>query len=46
MENRVIMKCPICKLVLSNPNELREHRLKSHRIVFNEIKVSLGQNSE
>jgi hypothetical protein len=33
-------ECPICQQQLENPNELREHRLKQHKSVFDEIKAN------
>ncbi len=32
-------ECPLCKDKLSNPSELREHRLRVHRDIFSEIKT-------
>jgi hypothetical protein len=36
---KLAYECPLCKERLSNPSELREHRLKQHRDIFSEIKT-------
>jgi phage FluMu protein Com len=42
MENEyLIMKCPLCKTILSNPNKLREHRLKEHKSIYAEVKAEI-----
>jgi hypothetical protein len=28
----LIFECPVCKLTMPNPNELREHRLNNHKL--------------
>ncbi|XES77265.1 MAG: C2H2-type zinc finger protein [Candidatus Bathyarchaeia archaeon] len=35
----VLYECPICKAEFSNPNELREHRLKEHKNIVREIRL-------
>jgi hypothetical protein len=35
----MIFKCLLCPKEMSDPNELREHRLKSHKNIFDEIKA-------
>ena len=35
----MIFKCPLCPKEVDNPNELREHRLRSHKSLFDEIKA-------
>jgi hypothetical protein len=32
----LILRCPICNQVLSNPELLREHRLREHRSIYSE----------
>lgn len=34
-----MLKCTICKAVKSNPNKIRDHRLREHKSVYSEIKV-------
>ncbi|MGE5556294.1 MAG: hypothetical protein ACM3UY_08570 [Methanocella sp.] len=33
----LIVKCPICRVLLSNPEKLREHRLKEHKSPYSLI---------
>jgi len=35
----MFLKCPLCKAVMSNPNKLREHRLREHKSAYSEIIV-------
>ncbi|XHH10158.1 MAG: hypothetical protein ACFCUE_05890 [Candidatus Bathyarchaeia archaeon] len=39
--NNTILKCPICKKVLADPNILREHRLKAHKSIYTIVEVPL-----
>lgn len=33
-------QCPICNAELNDPRQLREHRMKKHETLLNEVKLS------
>jgi len=37
--------CPLCKKILSNPSELRKHRLQEHRSIMDEIAIQTTPNT-